>query len=467
MNNLNSTTNKATLTAGLVVITNQNGDDFDQYSYLLKYVDKKLKYFHVTLKKTFVISLNDYGDIVKQVNQLLSGTNGNSLNWLLLTTTNPTNDTYLSKIHNELNPSPGDVTRLNPATILLGKRLFLIPAEGFYVNFATVLNQITLNQCQNLTFLFNDQKELEQFIEQLASKVNYRQIKSNYAKLAVQIDQLDPGIHLPLIAKHFNFTVNSNFKCADFLVYEFEHFSQQSMNHDDDLNFLRTKISLNEFYAKLKHSIDVTEKALVASNDQQQEICVSFNGGKDCCVVLYILYAVATRKLHKLPLNVLIIKIRDSFEEMDRFMVQEIESFYAANSIEFIFLEDTTKSLKDNLFELKEKRPALNWIWMGTRRTDSGYFKTMNDLAPTDNGWPSFVRVNPILDWTYSEIWYFIRALKLPYCDMYDRGYTSIDSCADTVPNRALFDAETNAYGPAYLLEDGSLERESRVKRNK
>lgn len=56
----------------------------------------------------------------------------------------------------------------------------------------------------------------------------------------------------------------------------------------------------------------------------------------------------------------------------------------------------------------------------------------LTPFVPTDAGWPDFMRVHPILDWTYDEIWDFLRSTDLKlgegnieWCDLYDYGYVS------------------------------------------
>jgi FAD synthetase len=48
--------------------------------------------------------------------------------------------------------------------------------------------------------------------------------------------------------------------------------------------------------------------------------------------------------------------------------------------------------------------PEVKGVLVGTRRTDPhGEFLTHFD--PTDHGWPDFMRIHPVINWHYWEIW--------------------------------------------------------------
>lgn len=88
------------------------------------------------------------------------------------------------------------------------------------------------------------------------------------------------------------------------------------------------------------------------------------------------------------------------------------------------------------------------------------------------------MRIHPVIDWHYAEIWAFIRHLGVEYCPLYDDGYTSLGGTNDTHPNPMLRRVKAtpedgaaedrkwernNAYRPAYELMDDDEERLGRV----
>ena len=103
-------------------------------------------------------------------------------------------------------------------------------------------------------------------------------------------------------------------------------------------------------------------------------------------------------------------------------------------------------------------------IVLGNRRTDP-WSRDLEKVCPSSHGWPEFTRVFPILDWDYCDVWAFLRKLNLPYLSLYDEGYTSLGETNNTIKNPFLKSQKDGVefYLPAYMLQDGEKERESRA----
>lgn len=188
------------------------------------------------------------------------------------------------------------------------------------------------------------------------------------------------------------------------------------------------------------------------------EICIGFNGGKDCTAILHLFVAFMKKHFpdNSKKLIGLYLQKSNPFVEAHEF-ISNCEVNY---NLEMITI---TAGIKEGLAKLKETHPKIRAVIMGTRRDDP-YSATLRSFAVTDPSWPQYMRIFPILDWTYSEVWEFLRTFNLPYCQLYDQGYTSLGDSTNTKKNPSLL-LPDGSYSPAYNLCNGSQERVGRERK--
>ena len=120
------------------------------------------------------------------------------------------------------------------------------------------------------------------------------------------------------------------------------------------------------------------------------------------------------------------------------------------------------KKMQEAFADYLHDEPSIRAIFVGTRRTDPHGSK-LKFFDPTDRGWPSFVRIHPVLEWRYADIWGFIRGVGVDYCCLYDMGYTSLGGTTDTFRNPALkidgVDGSGAGDGKGLDQQDGTEER--------
>jgi len=216
-------------------------------------------------------------------------------------------------------------------------------------------------------------------------------------------------------------------------------------------------LDYSEEHENVKNSITFIDKCL---NDYKpEELCISFNGGKDCTALLHIVYSMFVKKYPKNKLNVFYIEMPETFLLLENFVKLTVER-YDLNLISY-----SCSNYKIALEKLKNET-HIKAIFMGTRISDLPKSVQLLDCQLTDEGWPQFMRISPLLNWSYSQVWSFLRDMEVPYCSLYDRGYTSIGSSKNTNQNPLLRFKSRNGeiyYMPAYLLKDEHQERSGRT----
>ncbi|THH04762.1 hypothetical protein EW145_g5285 [Phellinidium pouzarii] len=218
----------------------------------------------------------------------------------------------------------------------------------------------------------------------------------------------------------------------------------------------------------VKEALQVIDQAL--DTHGQEHVSISFNGGKDCTVLLHLFFAALGRREHvssNFRIPTLYIPLPSPFEDLEKFIDESVnvynldlyhcipphpDSEYALDMpIESVTrptsplpVQSDIKLAAQGLYPVGKARggegmrralevyksefPYVEAILVGTRRGD----------PHGDSDWPRFERVHPIINWSYTDVWTFLRRLNIPYCFLYDQGYTSLGSTYNTYPNPAL-----------------------------
>eukprot|EP00468_Gymnochlora_sp_CCMP2014_P008482 CAMPEP_0167746586 /NCGR_PEP_ID=MMETSP0110_2-20121227/3791_1 /TAXON_ID=629695 /ORGANISM="Gymnochlora sp., Strain CCMP2014" /LENGTH=589 /DNA_ID=CAMNT_0007631359 /DNA_START=147 /DNA_END=1916 /DNA_ORIENTATION=+ len=204
-----------------------------------------------------------------------------------------------------------------------------------------------------------------------------------------------------------------------------------------------------------------------------RSVIISFNGGKDAVVGMHLARAALAKHCEDSGLNFEEQKLRviyflsqeREFPEVREFVENQVSKF----NLDLITYEtDFVSGLKECIekekhkraLETTEKDPFPMGFVLGTRKGDPNCGK-QNHFEPSSDWMPAFMRINPILDWDYGQIWNFLLWANLEYPSLYDSGYTSLGGTHDTRPNPHLKKPD-GTYFPAHYLSDWTLERAGR-----
>ena len=247
-------------------------------------------------------------------------------------------------------------------------------------------------------------------------------------------------------------------------------------------------------------SIDVIESALHVFSPE--EVCFSFNGGKDSTVVFHLLRAACLRRARADAATDADgdAAAAEGAEEAARALLGRVRMVYFEVEGNFpeveAFMEDTCHEYKLELLRLPPFKQGLERlieefglraVLIGTRATDPDGRETvarpaaqplpaplppqrvaaraprapacqarlgqrpptrahalcvfaggLEHFSPTTPGWPPMMRVSPALRWDYAAVWTFLRGCNLPFCSLYADGFTSLGVRATSRPNPAL-----------------------------
>jgi FAD synthetase len=182
---------------------------------------------------------------------------------------------------------------------------------------------------------------------------------------------------------------------------------------------------------KIVSSLEIILKA-ISHLTSPSSLLLSFNGGKDSCVMFFLMQSIFSNSCADPILTHLqengfdkevgeIMLLKESlqidscryayFEYKPEEEFKEVVEYCNEVENEFgINVERYEGKIKQDLKALVEDE-GVTMILIGNRNTDP-YSKDLKHVEESSEGWPQFTRVHPILDWDYSEVWKFINFFK-------------------------------------------------------
>lgn len=200
---------------------------------------------------------------------------------------------------------------------------------------------------------------------------------------------------------------------------------------------LRQQVGENFYDSHVYPSLLIIMQAI---QEYPNSLALSYNGGKDSTVVFELV-----KILNPENLTLVYFEDSDTWDELRDFTMQNLQ----ATRWPYRILPQPYKAGMQMAVN-----DGIQAVLMGTRSSDPS--NPSQHFEPSSQGWPEFMRVYPIMSWSYSDIWYFIKSTNSSYCQLYNLGYTSLGPKSKTVPNPELINR------PAWELIDFQSERYGR-----
>ncbi|XKL63405.1 hypothetical protein PGB90_005769 [Kerria lacca] len=296
---------------------------------------------------------------------------------------------------------------------------------------------LSANSSKNAKTEDNNQKNLDSITENKSNTTFNKTDTSPDADNVIHISMLSSNISNVAVSKlpemKFDPNVITNFYGIIELIIKFynvmseEKFQQHSNQLVDILTTLKNYKSFNDDLSNLQNKY-------TKLNSVKKEF-----------------YNLINEEISECTINT------SNFTERKKQQAEKIEIFYC------IDLRILPMPMKNSLKKFLKTESSIKISFLGLRKADPNG-KNVKPVQETDSDWPKLVRIFPLLHWSYKNVWDFLRCANVPYCSLYNEGYTSLGAKSNTSVNSGLkFVSKCDVYyKPAFLLHEDITEREGR-----
>ncbi len=190
----------------------------------------------------------------------------------------------------------------------------------------------------------------------------------------------------------------------------------------------------NESFVLLNQKISLSVEIIKEAYDRfGEKIGIAFTGGKDSSVLLHLVRNAFDGqipfKIFTIETSVEFQEIRDFIEKLKKEWNFDLLVYTNTEALKTISIAED----KQNCCSLLKTVPIKNAVKeLHLKALMTGIRKDENESRANEKYFskreaPHHYRVHPILHFTESDIWDYIKLNNIPYCPLYEQGYRSID----------------------------------------
>lgn len=194
----------------------------------------------------------------------------------------------------------------------------------------------------------------------------------------------------------------------------------------------------------LQNKINKSQAIIKQAYDQfKDRIAIAWTGGKDSTVLMHL---VRSSFKNKIPFPVMFNDSTMEFEEVYDFiekitsdwkinltvvkhLQKDLKQFYSTPSIQKKML--LSRQMKINAINYALKKYKYAGFLVAIRKDEHSSRSKEKHFSPRKE----HMRIHPVLHFTEKDIWNYIRKFKVPYVNLYDKGYRSLGEKPFTKPS--------------------------------
>lgn len=191
---------------------------------------------------------------------------------------------------------------------------------------------------------------------------------------------------------------------------------------------------------KIKQAKKVIKEA--AEKWDNNTIAVAWTGGKDSTLILHLVKETFNGKIpFKVMFNDSTLEFPEIYDFVKKYekdwkldlkwvkhLPEDLESYKNTNNLEEQM--EIMRIAKINAINFALAEYNLNAFISGIRKDEHESRSQENYFSKRSTHW----RVHPILDFTINDVWDYIHQFKVPYVNLYDKGYKSLGEKPFTNP---------------------------------